>query len=145
MLHYDPESDEYYEINEDAITYCPPLEADEVARLFKLPLDVIEAYLATDPYPSPEGAHAFIDELRSITAFPPGRSDLKNTVLILDVETEDLLGPYEREFLPTVLHQLSERAVMLLEQRFELDHAEATEAFDSILRQDFRIIDHPCA
>ena len=145
MLRYDPESDEYYEINEDAITYCPPLEADEVARLFKLPLDVIEAYLATDPYPSPEGAHAFIDELRSITAFPPGRSDLMNTVLILNVETEDLLGPYEREFLPTVLHQLSERAVMILEQRFELDLAEATEAFDSILRQDFRIIDHPYA
>jgi hypothetical protein len=41
MLNYDPESDEYYEINEDAITYCPPLEADEVARLFNLPLDVI--------------------------------------------------------------------------------------------------------
>lgn len=94
MLHYDPEADEYYEINEDAITYCPPLEADEVARLFNLPLDVIEAYLATeDPNPSPEGAHAFLDELRSITAFPPGQSDLMNNVLILDVETEDLLGP----------------------------------------------------
>lgn len=145
MLHYDPESDEYYEINEDAITYCPPLEADEVARLFKLPLDVIEAYLATDPYPSPEGAHAFIDELRSITAFPPGRSDSMNTVLILDVETEELHGPYEHEFLPSVLHQLTERAVMIIEQRFELDLAEATEAFDSILSQDFRIIDHPYA
>jgi hypothetical protein len=48
-LHYDPESDEYYGINEDAITYCPPLEAAEVARLFKLPLDVIEAYLADAP------------------------------------------------------------------------------------------------
>jgi hypothetical protein len=143
MLHYDPELDEYYEINEDAITNCPPLEADEVARLFKLPLDVIEAYLATDPYPSPEGAHAFMDELRSITAFPPGRSDLMSSVLILDVEAEDLLGPYEREFLPSVLHQLTERAVMILDQGHELDLAEATEAFDSILHQDFRIIDHP--
>ncbi len=145
MLHYDPESDEYYEIDEDTITYYPPPEADEVARLFKLPLDVIEAYLATDPYPSPEGAHAFMDELRSITVCPLGRSDLLRTVLILDVETEDLLGPYERELLPSVLHQLTEQAVMILELQCDLDLAEATEAFDSILHQDFLIIDHPYA
>ena len=67
MFNYDPESGEYYEINQDAITYTPPLEAAEVARLFNLPLDVIEAYLDTDPYPSPEGAHAFYAELHSIT------------------------------------------------------------------------------
>lgn len=142
MLYYDPKWDEYYEIDEDTITYY---EADKAARLFNLPLDVIEAYLATDPYPSPEGAHAFMDELRSLTAFPSGRRDLMNTVLILDIETEDLLGPYEREFLPSVLHQLTERAVTAIELGCEMDLAEATEAFDSILRQDFCIIDHPYA
>lgn len=68
-----------------------------------------------------------------------------NTVLILDVETEELHGPYEHEFLPSVLHKITERAVMIIEKRFELDLAETTEAFDSILSQDFRIIDHPYA
>ena len=66
-------------------------------------------------------------------------------VLILDVETEDLLGRYESELLPSVLHQLTEQAVMILELRCDLDLAEATEAFDSILHQDFLIIGHPYA
>ena len=68
-----------------------------------------------------------------------------NTVLILDVETDDILGPFHREFIPSVLHQITERVVTTLEQQSTLGLGEAAEAFDSILRNDFRVIDHPYA
>ena len=68
-----------------------------------------------------------------------------NTVIILDVETDDVLGPFERRFLPSVLHHLAERAVNVLELQFDLDLDEVTEAFDKIRTYGFRVIDQPYA
>ncbi len=72
-------------------------------------------------------------------------ANVPSTVLILDVETDDVLGPFEREHLPTVLHQLTENAVAVLESQFDLDLDEVTEAFDTIRKRTFRVIDHPFA
>jgi len=72
-------------------------------------------------------------------------ANVPSTVLILDVETDDVLGPFEREDLPSVLHQFTETAVAILERQFDLDLDEVTESFDNIRNHTFRIIDHPFA
>src|ERR1700694_6063297 len=66
------------------------------------------------------------------------------TVLVLDIKTDDVLGPVPRHHLSSFLHQLAERALACLEHSFDLDEPEALGAFDNI-RQDFRVIDHPFA